>query len=855
MSLDLAMTNDNASRVHGQIEASAVEVAERAATPCEVAPYALLRLAALPVAELEALRPIRCLAALARAEAAATEMAAVADVLTDDLFALVSRIEAGDKRYRRVVLQLKRKIHNAEAATSTEEVFERIVGDIDADAAQRLARWHAAQCERTQALAEADTAFAEEIAGILRPRLRALLRRSAFRHALALAAPGVLAHGARERQYPDRPTPNNFERSLLGYAIRATAKTSPFSSFMSTTVLDVTRGVPDTLALTDLRLHCRTRLSRGVIARIDAAAAPHLRRPLSVNPTLIQVGPKRFRTLCDRLLVVLGRPWRQQSRTHFQLHDTLSRVLLSGAPPAPAPEWRERFVAAGVEPARALDLVPQLLERGMLVCAAASDAFVEAPEVTLRHELAANGDFALAEAAHCIDGMITECARMSAQGSADVEASARAESVERIRMLEAEALAQFGVTRGDPLQNVVVEDAWSTGVSAAEEGAGRSDAIQDLAGFLSTQVGVSSHYQRLRSSFIARFGEGGHCNDVLDFLCESVSSLVTPLEYGKAQEEESVVRASPGARLPVTIQAQAIASGSGPQLVVNKVFENMGWLAARFAVGNTPEHAWLREGLERWLVQVAGDREPVDVPVSGECNDLQAHPRLTRRVLRVPGEPLSGAGILELRDLRLRDLPECGELVLSDRDGCDLHACYLGGTLATPSWGVPYALAVLGQPYQLIRPTYQPPTWSNPTGIEFVPRMCAGRVVVRRAMWWISTEYLRRVWFSTQGALRLAAVRGECRAMGLPEAFFVRRPIRSSGDMVSSNALDANRKPLWVDVGNPFCLALLERLCDGVEWISFSEALPATGDGWLRSDGAPHVSELQFELLLLGAGG
>lgn len=870
-----AVVRRGGADLEADISASASASASAGAQAHAVAPYALLRFATVPYVALEALRPTRCLAALTQAEAAAATASKpeLVDALTSDLFTLVARIDADDKRYRRAVLQLKREVHNGAASTLAVDPLDRIAADLmthfDAAAAARLAAWRQAQHDWHDAEVRARVAFTEEIAVTLRPGLRGLLRRDAFRHALALAAPGLLAHAARERRLPEKPVPDNFERSLLGYAIRAAAKTSPFSSFMATTALDLSTGLPAALTLTRLQHQCRTRLNRGVVARIGAAAitAGLLDLPLEVNPTLSQVGAQRFRALCDRLIVVLGRPWRQQTRTHFQLHETLSRVLLSDQGPAPAAIWCERFVAAGIDSAQAGELPRQLLARGMLQCPALSDGFDEAPEVTLRAALAAKVGPMAADVVRCIDDMIAACAEMSAEGGKEKPDAAadRTAGAERIRALEAEALARLGAGRVEPLQNVVLEDAWASGVvidvtSDVDRGtatAGHRGAIQDLADFLATQVGVSPHYQRLRARFVERFGESGRCHDVLGFLSDAGTQLVAPVEFGATQEDEVIVPARTGARLPVTVQAQVIpgANGSAPSLVVNKVFENMAWLAARFAVGTTPEHGQLRAGLTRWLAQVAGEREPVDLPVGGECNDLQAHPRLTRRVLRLPGESFAGDGGIDLRDLHLRDEPATGELVLSDRAGRDLQLCYLGGTLPSPSWGLPYALVVLGQPHQLMRPAYQPPSWSSAADIEYVPRMMAGRAVVRRAMWWLSTDYLRRAWFSVQGAQRLAAVRAECRAQGLPTVFFARRPLSAGGAVASGNALEANRKPLWTDGANPFCLTLLERLCEGVNWISFTEALPAPGDGWLRIEGVPHVSELQFELLLQRTGG
>ena len=818
--------------------------------PC-IAPFALLRMATVPIGALDALRPAGCIAAIERAEAAEQAQAAQVAPLTEELFGLVSRIAADDADFRRSVLQLKRGVHNGSSPRLDDAALERIAQGLRPEGARCLALWRRALADRVAAERSAEQALAADVAGTLRPSLRALLDNPPFRHALALAAPGLLAHAVRERGPSGKALPDKFERGLLAYAIRAGAKTSPFSSFMSTTVVDVANGLPGSMAIANAAIASRIRLSRGVLARIAVAATASGRhqRALHVNPTLASVGAHRFRLFQDRLVILLGRPWRQQNRTHFQLQEILSRVLLAQAAPTSAAGWRERFVAAGIEPERATTLVPQLLERAILQASLPWDAFDHAPERALLAMLASEVTPGPRAACERIEGMVVTCDGMDAHG--DTALVDRTVGNERIRALEAEALSSLASGQTEPLQNVVVEDTWSHGFTVDAPRETSMAALGDLSGFLATQIGVSPPYRRLRAAFLARFGEDGHCTNVPEFLSEAAGQLAAPTEFGSRQDDGIDLAAPVGARLAVTLQVQAIADGStgGPTLVVNKVYENAAWLAARFGVGGTREHAQLRDGLVRWLDEVAQGREPVDVPVCGECNDLQAHPRLTRRVLRLPGEPFVGDGSLALGDLRLRDDASRSELVLTDCTGREIQPFYMGGTLPSPTWGLPYAVVVLSQPYGLMRPAWQPPARAA-QDVEFTPRMTVGRAVVRRAMWWVSTDYLRRAWFSEEGARQIAAVRRELRGHGMPTCFFARRPLQASTAAVPANVLDGNRKPLWVDACNPFCLALLERLCQGAEWISLTEALPAQADAWLRIDGVPHVSELQIELLL-----
>ena len=216
--------------------------------PC-IAPFALLRMATVPIGALDALRPAGCIAGIERAEAAEQAQAAQVAPLTEELFGLVSRIAADDADFRRSVLQLKRAVHNGSSPRLDDAALERIAQGLRPEGARCLALWRRALADRVAAERSAEQALAADVAGTLRPSLRALLDNPPFRHALALAAPGLLAHAERERGPSGKAQPDKFERGLLAYAIRAGAKTSPFSSFMSTTVVDVANGLPGSMAI------------------------------------------------------------------------------------------------------------------------------------------------------------------------------------------------------------------------------------------------------------------------------------------------------------------------------------------------------------------------------------------------------------------------------------------------------------------------------------------------------------------------------------------------------------------------------------------------------------------------------
>ena len=101
----------------------------------------------------------------------------------------------------------------------------------------------------------------------------------------------------------------------------------------------------------------------------------------------------------------------------------------------------------------------------------------------------------------------------------------------------------------------------------------------------------------------------------------------------------------PDSRIAVTVLVQFTATSEADladgraSVVLNGVYPGCGSLSARHAFGDSAYHRRLRRVLREWLVSIHAPAEPIDIVLSGDCNSLQAHPRLTRRVLAWPIEP------------------------------------------------------------------------------------------------------------------------------------------------------------------------------------------------------------------------
>jgi hypothetical protein len=819
-----------------------------------VAPFALLRIAALPIRMLDDLRLPQTelrVEALLRAERMLGDQR---QALEDALFAVVPRIAEDNGPLRRTVLALRREVHNARPTRLDGDALAMVRGLL-AHEHEHAAfdAWVDAQRAHAAATLALEPGLREEMQERLRPALRRPLQVTTFRRGLAFASPGVERGAMREKKLPTAPSPDNLERSLLGYLARAAAKTSPFSSFMALSVLELAPHRSEPFPRADKAAYVNTvHLNRGMVSRlhqfsrVEAASAGD--GLLSLNPTLRPGANGRVHGLCNREVVLLGRPWLEQRWAQFRLEPALWKRLTE-LRQASWSTWLGQLMQQGSSSTEAHETLAKLVERGVLLLPQLSDAFDGAPLRHLRHAWHHSGSARLESLAPSLDAMGALAATIP-----EAEGEARIAALDQLRAAEQHLLGALTQEATEPLQNLVLEDCWLNGITGS---AGRSllQPLEDLQVFLSGQVIVSPFYARLREHFVGQFRTGGRCDDVVAFLLRVADKLVDIPEFGARRPEPASVPASPGVRIPVTAHVQ-IDAGDGrdrPKVVVNRVFDGAGWLAARFTMGDQPEQHELRTQLVQWLKTLSGRREPVDVPVGGHCNDLQAHRLLTPRVLRWPGEPvnLPAEKVVEAASLRMVHDPRSDLLEVEDAGGRPLNLLYLGTTFPSPLWGLRYALSILTQPYLLGRPDFLPPAPGASEPVRFEPAMTQGALVLRRATWWLSAGHLKREWFIGTAAERLVRVRRDCEQRGIPLVFFAQRyvaPERSS--LIPSDVLNANRKPLWIDVRNPFWLAMLARIVEDGGWVVATEPLPSPETLWLKIEGQPHVSEMQIEMLI-----
>ena len=834
-------------------------VASRALPGVRLAPFALLRVAAVPCHALHALAPPQTTTLVRQAFTARQEMERARPGLEDLLYRVVPTI--GDRKTRGAAIRLCRDVHNGRASSSAPGEVGRILEPLRDEERTLLRDWLHARAQAAESLAAAETALTSETEAHTRPRLWALSTGKFVGPALALASPELFSALETTRStLPRGLGASKTEKSLLRYLIRAALKTSPFSTFMHVTRLDITLDGPSARPEWRDAISMKTiTLNRGMLARIykevsarfgDCAGAL-----FRINTTIRDLGDGRLEALVGQYIALHGRPWRQERVARFRFHPVLSHVLLNLAGEHRCTELVQRFSEAGLDDQEARAFVEKLVERGLVWPQASTDGFDPEPATGLLRNLERSPLPPASAVRTAVAAM-----HQAAMAIADADGRTREALVRQIRSLENDVLTSLTSRSIAPYQNVVLEDSSMCGI-AGTVGDKLPNLFMELGTFLQTQIALRPEYIRLRDAFVQVYGAGGTCRDLVGFLMKVGHTLVPSHEMGASvtswRPDQQPVRAAAGATLGVTAFLQIAcpdAAAAGDALVVvNRVFEGVGWLTARFAAGAHQDHDRLRTRLRAWLAESVMPREPIDLMIGGECNDLQAHPRLTSRVFAWPGEPLlrERTGVVRAETAALHHDAVTGLLELADAAARPVALVYLGSVLPSPAWGIPYALTVLAQPYYLLRPDVSPPAPPS-ADVTCYPRRTEGHLVLGRAQWSIRTSRLRTSWFCHTGARRLLAVAEDCRAHGIPECFFVkaqraREPTRLDG------ALDA-RKPLWIDTRNPFCLELFERIARDVEWVIIAEALPDIDQCWTVIGGERHVSELQVEMLISAVG-
>jgi hypothetical protein len=828
-------------------------------TGVQLSPFALLRVAGLPLRQLRSLATPESSNLAASVVAARALLELLRPQVEEDLHAIVPCL--ADGVLRSAAIQLRRDAHSARMPRVRCEHLTKILELLPHGAKATLQAWLKTRDEIAEQLQFGQLKLDHEIHANLRPGLWSALGDRRLSLGIALASPALRYRldVERNRSAPSS-IPTKCEVGLLRYLLRAVCKTSPFSTFMDVGTVAVSdSGKDDFPCLVGARVATNLRVNRGIVARLYNATLLAIAEKDDIqfrpNPTIRNDSHGGVVALAAEQVALLGRPWRQERPARFRIHEEVTNILLT-LPTRFSMSWLvHELTRVGLTSEHATKFVSKLIERELILPPAVCDAFASDPLGEISKCLKGSS----APEAHAV-AVSVEALRRWTDSARHADWEQRIKMDRQIREIERGCLELLRFGPRESYRNVFFEESRLEGIAGRVSGKLR-DLIRELGGFLRDQVVLRPEYVRLRDAFLERYGASGTCTDVVRFLSEQVVNPANVSEIGTLAkpllDPGPEVPAKEGMRIGLTAFVQIAGNptngaGCDDLIVVNRVYEGLGWLSARYSEGTGPEQSNFRDALRLWLESTSAPAEPIDLPLSGHCNDLQAHPQLTRRILAWPGEPIRAdhAEVLSVRDITLCLNAATGMLELLDPNGRIVLPIYLGSVLPVPTWGPVFSLTVLAAPMQLLRPSMAAPGKEN-SDVTFYPRRMHGRIVLTRASWSVRTSYLKKC-LGTPGFYRLVNMAERCDADGIPRVFFARAqqwrdPLRGDSPI---NA----RKPTFIDTSNPFCLDLLDRLARDVDNVELTEVLPTHQQGWAMTDGDYHVAEIQIEMCVSVSG-
>ncbi|MEO3937730.1 lantibiotic dehydratase [Dermatophilaceae bacterium Soc4.6] len=823
--------------------------------PAILAPFRVDRVAGLSVAALD-LDATSFDDVCAELEVVDRSVQELAETVSDLLYRLVPALD-DDTATRRIVLAVRRTCASGTRRPrpdETERVATALQDRLDRGARDLFDQWVLVTGRREELLAQLETTHADESerAG---QALRQALCDERLAAGIAQASPWL---GQSLRTADLRPG-RRAARSVGAYVTRAARKTSPFSWLTSVSAsIDLTGEPGESEELGECPAARRGAPVEGLtvslvhlVAWLDALAADeHLLQAFELEPLWTPGrNPLADAVLVPEVMRQEGFAWRQDRSVHLQeLGRILGKLQLLGRRPA-----GDYLAAVGGEDAFAA--VRRLVDVGVLRVVAPW-AYGETDRLSrLAEALERLGNEQARAVATTLRGLGADVAALAAvlgpeRGRALVAVRARAE----------EAIAAFGVAASEAAFTVYSDISTTTALTGEPLGRVVDDELLSLGAALRPMVFRSHLYDLLLDRFTARYGVGGSCDDLVDFLSTvfdtGADGLAGVLRAVRA-DEATKGTPTPRASLPVghtsgppsTSVLYQLAASSFEDvrrgdfaLVVNQLHTGSGSLVSRF---HGLDRGSLRQALQSWSAQLYPGARVVEFVASCDTNDMQSACEGTFPRLRWPTErPLSGdpVGSLDLGDLVLTHDAERQVLEFSAGDGSPVAPVYMGLVPAHLLGGAERVLAMLADPWVNGASSAWrrlPPLPAQGEGTRILPRRQRGRLVVRRATWTVRAADLPRAATGESAASFLRRLNVWRRGEGIPDHVFLR--VRAAGGGFATD----ERKPSFLSFLSPHSVAqLLTPLDSAVQGLTFTEVAPGDTDLWLTAtDGTSSVVE------------
>ncbi|GGP95409.1 lantibiotic dehydratase [Streptosporangium pseudovulgare] len=762
-------------------------------------------------------------------------LAETADLVSDALYRLVPLLDH-DPGLRRTVLKVRRATRGDRPPRVADAELDRIAEALAGDDAELFRRWAGAALARARLLDRLPAAYERETADAGR-RLRDLLAAPALSAGIAHASADLLRHADDGAFHPGGRT----ARSVLSYAVRASRKTSPFSTFTGVGVSGRPSGGRSNTALS--QTHVFTWLQ--ALVRDERLVTAFDLEPVGAVRTI----DGEPRALVSAYRVGDAFAWRTDEMVDITVYREIVRSL-AGTGRAGAAEYLIRL--GGADPFAALQ---RLLDAGMLRVVAPWRRGDPAPLLAVAEAVRRVGTEYAGTVADALRRLHTDAVEL-----ADHDGPRRVSALGSMADRAERELGRLGVA-ADRTGFAVYDDAEAI-ADVPPLGDGVAADLRELAGRMRPRIFRSHLYDMLVDIFVERYGAGGRCPDALRF-CMEVSGapdLTRRLYAAVRADAQTWGRPTERAWLPVgpssappsaAVAYQVVAESAEAlrrgdhRLVVNQINPGSGGLVARFrTVLDGPDG--LAGRLRAWIGGNFPEAEPRELVISADVNGLQHACCGTIPALTWPSElPLADGGdALAVSELSVVHDAAAGTLTLLDPYGRPVAPVYLGVVPQHLVLGPARYLMVIGDPWVLgtglscARGPAERVT--EPAGeVETSARQGFGRVVTRRATWRIRpgdfprpergeppVEYFRR------------ADRWR-RRLGVPEEVFV------SLETPAISMEHGKRKPVLLDFRSPHSLHAVAGLAvDGVVAMSLAESLPGRDGYWLPGpDGCHHAVE------------
>ncbi|MCX5588619.1 lantibiotic dehydratase family protein [Streptomyces erythrochromogenes] len=777
------------------------------------------------------------------------QLAERADFLTDALHAAVPTLDDAP-HLRRAVLKLRRCIHNGRPVQLSEDIMAGLRETLGGPAALALTDWLHGMRDLS-ALRERTDALYEEERGRATGRLREVLSDPVFAQGLAQASPHLLDHVTARPLEPN----SKAARSVLGYVSRAAVKTSPFSRL---TALALEGGEADGTGHSYVdQQHVRAWLD--TLARDKRFAAAFQVEP---NRSLRRPGGRAY-------LLTPAHPgpgesaWRTDSIADASRHVELIGALAS---------WPRMTIAQALVRIGGRDPFGgflRLLDTGLLQLVLPWTATEPHPIRSLARSLQCLSDPVARRTRALLEDLGKEAAGLHL-----LSGSERARSVNRLA-------ARIGSgTADDPrpaIPYAAYEDALSDVPADLPAEAVRED-LAELGRLLRPYVFRSHVYDWLRDEFVARYGAGGHCPDLFEFLWAVAASPGFEANLYRALQKDHGESGRPTERawLPVSASsapptaavlyqvaarsADAVRSGDY-RIVVNQYNSGVGGLLARFRHqldGPTADRVGLTRHLRHWIAELFPHAAPRQLTLSGDVNGMHRAADGVLPAFRWPGEPShAGEAVHEAAPATISHCPDTDTLEFADGTGRALAPVYLGVVPQHLIPGVARLLLCLADPWingSRLCCTPNPVDGSPPvTGedVEVVPRRVHDRLVLGRRTWRIAPEALPQPTKGEQPSAYFRRVHRWRIGLGLPDEAFVSVEFPFTAAGVSSS----RSKPFWLSFQSPHAIwAAANHIgkAKDATAVRLAETCPDRSAYWLRDDSgsrraAEHVSLLRWQ--------